>query len=121
MAIRFQHDHDNVYRVEITGLLGEPDFRALQESAAAEIQKTGKIRVLIVLKHCTGWAPGKWQNLAFYIQHGAAIERMAIVGDERWRTETLMFAGGDLRQGAVAFFSPPYRSEAARWLTKLDA
>ena len=37
MAIRFAHDRDNVYRVEITGLLGEQDFGALQQSAAAGI------------------------------------------------------------------------------------
>lgn len=121
MAIRFQHDHGNVYRVEITGLLGEQDFGALQQSAAGEIKKAGKIRVLILLNHFAGWAPGNWNNLAFYIQHGAAIERMAIVGEERWRSETLMFAGADLRQGAVMYFSPPYRREAADWLTRGDA
>ena len=120
MAIRFQLDHDNVYRVEISGLLGEKDFGALQESAAAEISKTGKIRLLIVLDHFVGWAPGKWRDLAFYIQHGADIERIAIVGDERWRGETLMFAGADLRQGAVAYFSPPYRQQAVTWLTQAD-
>lgn len=121
MAIRFQLDHDNVYRVEISGLLGETDFGTLQQSAAAEIKKTGKIRLLIVLNHFTGWAPGNWHNLAFYIQHGADIERIAIVGDERWRSETLMFAGADLRKGAVEYFSPPYRREADTWLSKADA
>src|SRR5438477_7026134 len=120
MAIRFAHDRDNVYRVEITGLLGEQDFGALQQSAAAEIRKTGKIRLMIVLNHFAGWAPGNWHNLAFYIQHGADIERMAIVGEERWRSQTLMFAGADLRQGAVAYFSPPNGRDAAAWLTQAE-
>lgn len=118
MAIRFRHDQGNVYRVDITGLLGEQDFGALQQAAVAEIQKAGKIRLLIVLNHFVGWAPGTWHNLAFYIEHGAEIERMAIVGEERWRTETLMFAGADLRKGAVAYFSPPNRREATTWLTE---
>lgn len=120
MAIRFRHERDNMYRVEISGLLGEKDFEALQQSASAEIQKTGKIRLLIVLDRFAGWAPGKWHNLAFYIRHGADVERMAIVGEERWRTETLMFAGADLRKGAVAYFSPPNRREAATWLTQAE-
>ena len=46
MAIRFQLDHDNVYRVEISGLPGGNEFGALQQSAAAEISKTGKVRLL---------------------------------------------------------------------------
>ena len=32
-------------------------------------------------------------DLTFYVKHGEAIERIAIVGDEKWRTESLMFAG----------------------------
>ena len=40
MAIRFQLDPDSLYRVEISGLLGEKNFGAPQQSAAAEISKT---------------------------------------------------------------------------------
>ena len=116
MGVRLQYEHDNVYRVDVSGLLGEHDFSVLQQSAAAEIRKAGKIRLLVLLNHFTGWAPGQWRDLTFYITHGADIERIAIVGDERWRRETLMFAGADLRHGAVQFFSPPYRREADAWL-----
>ncbi len=121
MAIRFLRDRDNVYRVEVSGLLGDKEFAALQQSAAAEIEKAGKIRLLIVLDHFSGWAPGNWNDLAFYIQHGVDIERIAIVGDERWRSETMMFAGADLRQGGVMYFAPAYRREAAAWLTQGNA
>jgi hypothetical protein len=121
MSVSLQHEHGNVYRVDVSGMLGEQEFGALQRSAAVEIDKRGTIRLMIVLNHFAGWAPGKWQSLAFYVQHGADIDRMAIVGDERWRSEMLMFAGADLRQGSVRYFSPPYRREAANWLTQADA
>jgi len=121
MGARLEHERDNVYRVDISGMLVERDFGALQKSAELEIRKAGKIRLLVVLNHFTGWAPGKWRrDLAFYIRHGADIERIAIVGDERWRSESLMFAGADLREGAVKYFSPPYRREAAKWLSDLE-
>jgi hypothetical protein len=116
MSISLRHERDNIYRVEISGTLGEREFAELQQAAEAEIQRAGTIRLLIVLSHFNGWAPGRWQNLTFYMKHGNDVERIAIIGDERWRAETLMFAGADLRQGSVAFFSPPYRSEAAVWL-----
>lgn len=121
MGVRLRHERDNIYRVDISGMLGEVDFGALQQAAAGEIQKTGKIRLLIVLNYFTGWAPGNWHDLSFYIRHGADIERIAIIGDERWRKETLMFAGADLRQSAVAYFAPPYRNEATTWLQQAEA
>lgn len=121
MSVSLQHEHGNIYRVDVSGMLGEKEFAALQRSAAAEIVKTGKIRLLVVLHYFAGWAPGKWETLAFYIRHGADIERIAIVGDEQWRSEMLMFAGADLRQGSVQYFSPPYRREAASWLSQAEA
>jgi len=121
MGARLEHERDNVYRVDISGMLVEQDFGALQKSAELEIQKAGKIRLLVVLNHFTGWAPGKWYDLAFYVRHGADVERIAIVGDERWRSEALMFAGADLREGAVKYFSPPYRREAAKWLSEAES
>ena len=121
MGVKFQREQDNVYRVDVSGLLDDQEFGALQQSAAAEISKAGKIRLLVVLDHFTGWAPGQWRDLAFYIKHNADIERIAIVGDERWRSETLLFAGADLRRGAVQYFSPPYRRDAVAWLTQADA
>jgi hypothetical protein len=121
MAVTLRHEAENIYRVDISGLLKECDLTALQQSASAEITRTGKIRLLIVLTHFSGWGPGRWHDLSFYIRHDADIERIAIVGDERWRTETMMFAGADLRKSAVAYFSPPYRREAARWLSGTDA
>ena len=48
--------------------------------------------------------------------HGDAIERMAIVGDERWRGESLMFAAADLRKGPVEFFAAAAAADARRWL-----
>ena len=121
MGVRFQHEQGNVYRADISGLLDDKDFGALQQSAEREIQKNRKIRLLVVLNHFAGWAPGNWHDLAFYIRRGADIERIAIVGDERWRGETLMFAGADLRRGAVQYFSPPYRHEATAWLMQAGA
>jgi hypothetical protein len=121
MSASLRHEHDNVYRVEISGLLGEAEFGALEQTAAREIEGKGKIRLLVVLDRFSGWAPGNWQGLTFYIRHGADIERIAIVGDERWRDETLMFAGADLRQGEVMYFAPPYTREAAAWLTQVNA
>jgi hypothetical protein len=117
VAVTLQHERDNVYRLEISGTLRKTDLDAVQRSAAAEIQRTGKIRLLIVLKAFEGWASdANWRDLSFYIQHGGDIERIAIVGDERWRGEALMFTAADLRAALVEFFPMGHMTSALTWI-----
>ena len=63
-----------------------------------------------------GAHPG-WSDLSFYVKHGDKIERIAIVGPERWRSEALMFAAADLRKAPVEFFAEGDVAEARAWLT----
>jgi hypothetical protein len=39
------------------------------------------------------------------------------VGDERWRSESVMFAGADLRKAPVEFFAADDVTAARAWLT----
>ena len=55
--------------------------------------------------------------MTFYVKHGDSIERIAIVGDERWRGEALMFAAADLRRAPVEFFAESALAEARAWLS----
>jgi hypothetical protein len=76
----------------------------------------GSVKLLCVLKEFQGWEPTEdWNNLAFYVQHGDAIERIAIVGQERWRDLALMFAAADLRKGPVEFFAEHDLIQARAW------
>jgi hypothetical protein len=54
--------------------------------------------------------------MSFYFAHGDALTRIAIVGEERWRSEALMFAAADLRRGPVEFFVPSEMDTAQTWL-----
>lgn len=117
MSLTMQHEHDNIFRVDVAGLLKKSDFDRLQSSMAAEIGRLGPIRLLFVLKNFEGWEPNQnWGDLSFYMKHGDSVERIAIVGDERWRSETLMFAAADLRRGPVEFFQEARLSDARAWL-----
>ena len=58
-----------------------------------------------------------WNDLAFYMKHGDAIERIAIVGPDRWRSHMLMFAGADLRKAPVQYFPVGTAAEARAWLS----
>lgn len=117
MAVTLRHERDNIYRLDIGGVLRERDFDAVLQSAAAEIRRMGKIRLLVVFDQFEGWEKGAdWRDLSFYVRHGDDIERIALVGDERWRSETLMFAAADLRKAPVEFFSAADAGRARAWL-----
>ena len=114
-----QHERGNVYRLEIQGTLRKQDLERCQQWLIEEMDRVGPVRLLFLLEGFEGWAAqDDWRDLTFYVKHGDAIERIAIVGDERWRGETMMFAGADLRKAPVEFFEVGSLSEARGWLAE---
>jgi SpoIIAA-like len=112
------HERNNIYRVELSGTLRMAEFARCQTQLAGEIQRIGPVRLLFVLHAFSGWAAdGNWSDLSFYISHGDRIERIAIVGPERWRDETMMFAAADLRLAPVEFFLDDALDAARAWLS----
>jgi hypothetical protein len=118
MPMTVRHDRDNVYRLEVRGMLRRLELDQCQNVLINEIGRVGAVRLLFLLDGFQGWEThDDWQDLSFYVTHGDSIERIAIVGDERWRGESLMFAGADLRQAPVEFFSPDKAANALAWLS----
>jgi len=116
MPISLEHEHDNVFRLDLCGMLRQTEFEECQQRLTSEMARTSSVRLLFVLDGFEGWDPhGRWDDLSYYVKYGDKIERIAIVGPERWRSETLMFAG--VRQAPVGFFADGSLAEARAWLT----
>ena len=118
MPITMQHESANIYRLDLSGRLDKPDFDRCEKSLATEIRRIGHVRLLVVVSQFEGWEENpNWGDLGFYVAHGNSIDRIAIVGDEKWRSATLMFASADLRRAPVEFFSSQNALDEARaWL-----
>ncbi len=117
MPVTTQHDRDDIYRVELTGLLRKTELEHCQQQLKTEMDRVGAVKLLFVLVEFDGWEPdANWNDLSFYVAHGDRITRIAIVGPERWRSGTLMFAGADLRRAPVEFFAEDGVAEARTWL-----
>jgi len=117
MPATLHHERDNIFRIELSGALRKADLESCQERLLAEMNRAGPVSLLFVLDGFEGWEPGaNWNDLSFYVTHGDRIERIAIVGPEKWRSETLMFAGADLRRAPVEFFAADALIEARTWL-----
>jgi SpoIIAA-like len=115
MPISLEHDGNNVFRLDVRGLLRQTEFEECQRRLTREMAGTGSARLLFVLDRFEGWdEQGRWDNLGYFVTHGDRIERIAIVGPERWRSETLMFAG--VRRAAVMFLVEGAIAEARAWL-----
>jgi hypothetical protein len=117
MPIAMHHERDDTYRLEIGGLLRSAELRRCEADLADQLARHGSVRLLCVLSQFEGWdSQSDWDDLTFYLKHGDGIARIAIVGDERWRTLTLMFASADLRRAPVEFFTSDKLADARVWL-----
>ncbi len=118
MSMTVRHERDNIYRVDVRGVIRSSEFEACQGELRTEIIRVGTLRLLFLLDGFEGWdAGGNWGDLSFYVSHGDFIERIAVVGEERWRSEALMFASADLRKAPVEFFPPDRLAGARDWLS----
>jgi SpoIIAA-like len=52
------------------------------------------------------------------ISHGGKISKIAIVGEPRWETPTLAFAGAGVRRARVKFFQSNEVRQARSWLAE---
>ena len=121
MPASMRHESDNLYRVHISGVLSKTELENAQAVAAKEIKRLGKIKLLFVLEQFQGWERGAdWGDVTFFTTYDKHIEKIAIVGEEKWRDHGLAFAGAGIRKAAVRFFPPAEIARARAWLLQGD-
>lgn len=117
MAVTLQRERDDLYRLEISGRLHKHDLDAVQRPLVEGIRRAGSVRLLVLLTNFLGWDDeSNWRDLTFYVKYGDRLKRIAIVGDEKWRSQVLMFTAADLRAAPVEYFPPAERMAAEAWL-----
>jgi hypothetical protein len=115
-----QKESGNVYLLRIGGTFSKGAMDRVQSIAAKDIQRGADgLKILIVLADFCGWKKGDdWGNMDFFFQHEASIAKLAVVGDEQWKAETLMFLGAGRRTGEVHFFETGQEDAARTWLAE---
>jgi hypothetical protein len=104
-------------QVKIRGVLTKADHERIMQAAKEAIAREGKIRALIIAEGFEGWERSEdWGDVSFMMEEGQHIEKMAIVGDEKWRDDTLAFTAKGFRPTAIEFFAPSRMNEARTWL-----
>jgi len=118
MAITVHSISDRVYLIKLTGLLTWSEFQAFQnQMETAQVFAAGPLRALIQLEEFTGWEPGEaWSDVSFFFEHDQHIEKIAVVGDARWRDEMSIFLFADYRQAQTLFFAATELEAARAWV-----
>jgi stage II sporulation SpoAA-like protein len=117
MAMEMHIEGERLLLVRIQGILRRAELDESQRVAAKIISEAGTVRALILLDGFQGWErTEKWGDVSFLVAHDSHIEKIAIVGDERWRDEVLMFAGAGVRQSPIRYFNDAAGARA--WLAE---
>ncbi len=117
MAHKIIEIDDAVVSVRITDLLRMADQEAVQTLATELIEKGKKVRLLVVIDHFQGWERNaKWDDVGFLVEHGDDIEKIAIVGDERWKDQAFLFVGKGFRTTEIEFFPLSALQQAGHWV-----
>jgi hypothetical protein len=121
MPAQLTHEHDDVYRLEVSGQLSSAELDTAGRTLVDGMRNApgGTVRLLVVLRNFEGWHPGSnWSNLTFYARHGDGIGRLALVGEDRWRDLALMFSAAGLRKAEVEYFTQDALEKAHEWLVQ---
>ena len=93
------------------------DHDRIIQIAKEAIEREEKVRALIILEAFEGWERrGDWGDVSFMTEQGQHIDKMAIVGDEKWRDDALAFTAKGFRPTAIEFFPASRINEARIWL-----
>lgn len=119
MSVQLQElDRGKILGVRISGKLTHGDYQHFIPSVETQIQKHGKLRVLVEMVDFHGWeAAALWDDIKFDIRHFSNIERLAMVGDRAWERGMSTFCK-PFTTAQVRFFDRSALKEARAWLAE---
>lgn len=116
MSIGFEERDKGLFVITASGLLTKADKKDWEVRGREAIRSRGKIRILLVLVDFEGWEKSNaWSDMTFMMTEGDQIEKIAVVGDLRWREPVFMFLGKSLRPTEIEFFTE--EAPALHWLS----
>ena len=117
MSITFSKESDDLFVVRVKGVLEFDDQKQVESKASEGIDRSGKVKLLVLAEGFSGWGKeGDWGDLTFMHEYDPFIEKIAVVADEKWKDQILMYIGAGRRQAEVEFFFPDEEDDARDWL-----
>jgi hypothetical protein len=117
MSITISKESENLIVVHVKGTYTIEDENEAENAEREVIDRCGKYRVLVLAEQFSGWGKeGDWGDLTFMYESDPYIEKMAIVAQNKWKEQILMFVGAGRRQAIIEYFLPGEAQAARDWL-----
>jgi hypothetical protein len=101
----------------LSGVMRRADSDAIRKRAAQLIHKHGRIRALIVGSDFGGWERSeKWADFELVAERDRYFEKIAVVADQKWKDEVLMFMAKPFREVSIEFFPTEQLAQARKWV-----
>jgi hypothetical protein len=105
-----------ILNVTISGKLTADEYRHFVPEVERAIDKHGRIRVVFRMHDFHGWSLGAfWEDIKFDARHFADIERVALIGQQRWQHGMAVFCK-PFTMATVRYFDEHQSQEADDWI-----
>lgn len=117
MSAEIISNFNGIVTTQIRGFLTQAELSAVQKEVIGIIGREGGIRLLILCEDFLGWDKASdWEDVSFQSQSDPYINKMALVGDKKWKDLALMFTGQGFREFPIEYFEPLEIEQARAWL-----
>lgn len=107
--------------MKISGQFSVEDYEQTLALVLVGIEWYEDTRLLIILDQFKGWSKEDgWNDILFLHEQANKVQKMAIVGDEKWKTDVFMFVGRPFRTTEIEFFPEDSLEQAKQWLAVKD-
>ncbi|MFQ3225577.1 MAG: hypothetical protein ACI8Z5_001839 [Lentimonas sp.] len=112
----YEENSGNILVVHLSGQVLKIDYAKFSPEFERLVRLKGKLDVLFDMTHFNGWdAAALWEDIKFDFKHFYDIERLAIVGDEKWQ-ECMSKFSKLFTNATVKYFDHTDATEARKWL-----
>jgi len=111
-----QKNEGKILEVHVSGKLVVEDYRQFVPLFEQLLKQHGKLRLLLEMTAFHGWeAKALWDDIKFDVKHFNDIERVAIVGENKWQQWMATFCK-PFTTATVRYFEKNAMAEAQAWL-----
>jgi len=104
--------------VHASGKLAAEDYVHFVPEFERLARKHGKLRVLFDMTSFRGWGVGAlWQDIKFDLRHFGDIERLAMIGDQKWEQGMADFCK-PFTTASIRYFNHAKAAQAREWLSE---
>ena len=116
MIEQLQSGFPSVLAFRLSGKLHDADYESFVPAIDAVLAKEGKVRLLAQFHDFHGWdMHALWDDIKFSTTHCTKIERIALVGEEKWE-KGMAAVCKPFTMAQIRYFDADEMKAAESWL-----